>query len=148
MRSSLIEVFVSFFVSQSKSENSILEEEQCEHVDMNNELLDPLEWSVRKIIPIPKKYYFETGHYGVSFRTKLWHRSIQAMGLALNGIEKIGGFVANTLGLTSSRYDDVLAYMTEEELEQARQKAWLEQEQRNAHSLQQKQKNALKIDVV
>jgi hypothetical protein len=127
---------------QTRNSSDVPEEEQCEQVDMNDDNLDPLEWSIRKIIPIPKKYYFETGNYNVPFRTKVWHRSVQAMGLALIGVEKIGGFFANALGLTSSRYDDVLAYMTNEELEQSRENARLEREKRKT------QQSRHKIDVV
>ena len=81
---------------------------------MNDHLMDPLEWTVRKTISIPKKYYWETGNYDVSFRTKTWHRSVQSMGIALRGAEKVGGFVASLLGLNNSRFDDVTAYMTDE----------------------------------
>mmetsp|Transcript_10934 Transcript_10934/g.20428 ORF Transcript_10934/g.20428 Transcript_10934/m.20428 type:complete len:176 (-) Transcript_10934:3061-3588(-) len=127
--------------------NDVPEEEQCQQVDMNDENLDPLEWSVRKMIPIPKKYYFETGNYDVPLRTKAWHRSVQVMGLALLGVEKIGGFFANVLGLTSSRYDDVLAYMTKEELEEARENARLDRQKRLAR-LEENEKNNYKIEVV
>jgi len=133
------------FLSYSK--NDVPEEEQCQQVDMNDENLDPLEWSVRKMIPIPKKYYFETGNYDVPLRTKAWHRSVQVMGLALLGVEKIGGFFANVLGLTSSRYDDVLAYMTKEELEEARENARLDRQKRLAR-LEENEKNNYKIEVV
>jgi hypothetical protein len=114
---------------------------------MNDENLDPLEWSIRKIIPIPKKYYFETGNYDVPFRTKAWHRSVQAMGLALHGVEKIGGFFASFLGLNSSRYDDVLAYMSKEELEQSRENARLDRERRKVR-FQEDRQSKYKIEVV
>jgi hypothetical protein len=103
---------------------------------MNDHLMDPLEWTVRKTIYIPKKYYWETGNYDVSFRTKTWHRSVQSMGIALRGAEKVGGFVAGLLGLNNSRFDDVTAYMTDEEWEVARENARRDKEKRKAYLAQ------------
>lgn len=118
-------------------------EEQCEEVDMNSAKMDPLEWTVRKVVSIPTQYYFETGNYGVSFRTKVWHRSIQLAGKSVKGAEAVGGFFAGLLGLTNSRYDDVLAYMSQEEIDAAREKARLEREKRREldreRELQEKQ---------
>ena len=55
---------------------------ELEVVDMNNELMDPLEWMTRKIISIPARYYWETNIDPtiLPFRLKLWHRSIGFMG--------------------------------------------------------------------
>ena len=37
-----------------------LEELQCEEVDMSDDMMDPMEWTVRKILPIPKVYFWES----------------------------------------------------------------------------------------
>jgi len=131
----------------SADTNTMPEEEQYDEVDMNDKNMDPLEWSVRKTVPIPKKYYFETGNYDVSFQTKAWHRTIQAMGMTLRGVENVGGFFAGILGLTNSRYDDVIAYMSEEELEQARETAKRDKEKRKAF-LKDKENQKSQINVV
>ena len=76
-------------VSQESGEECGCKELELElelvEVDMNHHLMDPLEWTVRKTISIPKMYYWETGNYDISFRTKVWHRSVQSMGMTLRG---------------------------------------------------------------
>lgn len=78
---------------------------------------------MRKTISIPKKYYWDTGNYDLSVRTKLWHRTIHALGCGLHTAESIGGFFANILGLNASRYAYVTDFMTEEEWEEAKRLA-------------------------
>ena len=123
------------------------EELQCEEVDMNDRMMDPLEWSVRKTIPIPKKYYWETGNYDVSAKTKAWHRTVQSLGIAVRGAEKVGGFFVSLLGLNNSRFDDVTAYMTDEEWEIAKENARKDKERRQAY-LREKEKQKSKLNVV
>lgn len=120
---------------------------QCEEVDMDNHLMDPLEWTVRKTIPIPKQYYWETENYDVSFRTKLWHRSIQSMGMALYGAERVGGFFANFLGLNSSRFEDVTAYMSEEDWELAKKNQRVDKQKRRKHLEVKEVKNS-RINII
>jgi hypothetical protein len=109
--------------------------------------MDPLEWTVRRTISIPKKYYWETGNYDVSIRTKAWHRSVQSLGMTLRGAEKVGGFFVSLLGLNASRYDDVTAYMTDEEWKEARENARKDKEKRQAY-LEEKEKQKSKSNVV
>jgi len=106
---------------------------QCEEVDLNDPKMDPLEWSVRKTISIPKIYYWETENYNVSFRTKVWHRCIQAAGMSLRGAERVGEVIANVLGVNASRFDDVTAFMTDEEWAQAEANAKRDKEKRQAY---------------
>ncbi len=83
-------------------------------------VLIQLEWTVRKIIPIPKAYYWETGKEDLSFRTKAWHQTVAFLGRTTKFIEGIGEAVANLTGLNSSRYDYVTSTMTEAQWAAAR----------------------------
>ena len=85
--------------------------------------MDPLEWSVRRVVSIPQKYYWETGNYAVGFRTKIWHRTVGTLGFTLRVAEKVGEVLANITGINSSRYDYVTSTMTDEEWELARKRA-------------------------
>ena len=100
-----------------------MEELQCEIVDMNDPTMDPLEWSVRRIIPIPKTYYWETGNYNISLKIKLWHRTIRSLGLTLKMAEKMGEVISNITGINSSRFAYITDHMTEEEWDEARKNA-------------------------
>lgn len=82
--------------------------------------MDPLEWSVRKFVPIPKAYYWETGNEDLALKIKIWHQVISRLGSALRAAEQIGETVANFTGLNSSTYDYVASTMTEEQWELAR----------------------------
>jgi len=96
---------------------------QLELVDMNDPDMDPMEWSVRHLVPIPKKYYWETNNLDLSLRTKLWHRTVSALGSALRCAECIGEIVANIVGLNSSSYDYVISTMTPDQWEASRRNA-------------------------
>lgn len=87
---------------------------------MNDPKMDPLEWFTRKVISIPKEYYWETGNYDVSARTKIWHRSIRTLGLTLKVAEKVGEVLANITGINNSRFNHITDHMNDEEWEQAR----------------------------
>jgi len=108
-------------LSSESSEQDLPEEEQCVTVDLQDPKMDPLEWTVRRVLPIPKKYYWETGNYQISTRTKMWHRAIGTLGFALKCAEKIGEVLANVSGINSSRYEDVTDFMNDEEWETARE---------------------------
>ena len=100
-----------------------LPEMQCEEVDMDDEMMDPMEWTVRKILPIPKKYFWEGGGENeekLSFRTKLWHRGVAIMGRGLRWAEFAGEVLSNVFGINSSRYQYVMDGMSEEDWERAR----------------------------
>ncbi len=90
---------------------------------MNDPKMDPLEWSCRKVISIPKAYYWQTGNYNVSVRTKLWHRTVGALGLSLRVAERIGEVLANITGLNSNRFNYITDHMSEEEWAAAKQRA-------------------------
>jgi hypothetical protein len=114
---------------------------------MDDKNMDPLEWSVRKTVPIPNQYYFDTGNYDVSLRTKAWHRSVQAAGITIRAVEAVGGFFAGMLGLTNSRYDDVISYMTEEEIKQSLASAKESKEKRRQY-LKEKEIQNSRINAV
>ena len=88
--------------------------------------MDPLEWMVRKVIPIPKVYYWdvvkeESEQQQLPLKLRAWHSSI-------SGFSKVGSWldrrvaqpIAKTFGLTDSRFDFVTDHMTEEDLAASR----------------------------
>lgn len=104
---------------------------ELEQVDMTNEDMDPLEWTARKFIPIPKKYYWEAEDVNSSQlpnRLILWHRSVAAMGSIVRFTDRIGTSLAGFFGFTSSPFDYVTSSMTEADWKLARRIA--EQKQR------------------
>ena len=110
---------------------------QNEEVDMNDPKMDGLEWMTRRVLPIPKAYYWETENYEVPTRIKAWHLTIRALGVTLNVAERVGGFLANAAGLNSSRYDYVTSTMTEEQWDVAKKNA-AEQKAKRQAFLEQK----------
>lgn len=136
------------------SEEATPIELQCEEVDMNDPCMDPLEWSVRKVIPIPKQYYWETSPTSpstsptterstpidtntLSKRTKLWHNTVYALGKTLHGAEAAGGVIASFLGINrASRFDYVTSTLTPEQWEQAEKNAQ-EQKKKRAEYLKE-----------
>lgn len=97
-----------------------------EEVDMNDELMDPFEWVTRKVIPIPKQYYWEDSEDApvdpkdLPIKLKLWHRSVAAGGSALRLVDRMGKPVTGFLGLSSSRFDYVTSTMSEQDWESSR----------------------------
>ena len=79
-----------------------------------------MEWAARKVIPMPRKYYWETGNEDLPTKTKAWHNTVYALGKATRFAESVGEVVANVLGLNQSRFEYVTSSMTEEEWEEAR----------------------------
>jgi hypothetical protein len=102
---------------------------ELEQVDMTTRetSMDPFEWTVRKLISIPKRYYWEVEDVDpeqLPIRLKLWHRSVAAMGTIVRFTDdRIGKPVAAFLGLTSSRFDYVTSTMTEADWEYSRRTA-------------------------
>jgi hypothetical protein len=95
-----------------------------EEIDMNDENLDMLEWTTRKLISIPKTYYWdhpEADPEKLPTKLKLWHRSVAAMGSVVRFTDRIGAPITNALGLTASRFDYVTSTMTERDWERSRQ---------------------------
>ena len=80
-------------------------------------------FQVRKTIPIPKAYYWETGNNDLSARTKAWHQVVGALGAVVRFTDRIGQPVVNATGLADSRFDYVTSNMTDEQWERARKSA-------------------------
>mmetsp|Transcript_27453 Transcript_27453/g.40317 ORF Transcript_27453/g.40317 Transcript_27453/m.40317 type:complete len:183 (-) Transcript_27453:364-912(-) len=96
---------------------------QLEQVDMDDPKMDALEWGVRKVVPIPKKYYWETGNYDLPLKTKAWHRLVGTGAAAVRFLDRIGQPVTEASGLTSSRFSYVTDTMTERQWEKAQDTA-------------------------
>lgn len=86
---------------------------------MNNEDMDMLEWLVRRWIPIPKQYYWETGGNGedLPWRTRTWHNFVGGGSRSVQFLERIGKPVTAATGLTDSRFGYVKETMSERQLE-------------------------------
>jgi uncharacterized membrane protein len=90
-------------------------------VDMTDEDMDPLEWSVRKLIPIPAHYYWDVIRSPseedlIRPAVKRWHRMIAAFDIAYRWTDRsIAQPLAATIGLTDSRFGHVADYMSEED---------------------------------
>ena len=97
---------------------------------MDDPDMDPLEWTTRKVLPIPKKYFWETGNDNLPLRTRMWHHSVYFLGKALYAAEYCGEVVAHMLGINESRYQYVMDSMDEKDWEKAnavnekREKEW------------------------
>ncbi|GMH50559.1 hypothetical protein TrRE_jg10225 [Triparma retinervis] len=84
----------------------------------------------KRILPIPKKYFWERKNPDdpdevdhtetLSFRTKLWHRSVAVLGKALYVAEYAGEIIAQVFGLNESRYQYVIDNMSEDDWAKAR----------------------------
>ena len=118
-------------------------EYQLHQVDLTNPNMDPLEYTFRRYVPIPKVYFWETAnesndyHQHLPFRVKLWHNTIYYLGVCLQKAESAGEMVANVFGLNSGEFDYVTSTMTEEQwnqsrrnMEQRREEGRLRQEER------------------
>jgi hypothetical protein len=109
---------------------------QVEEVDMNSETMDPFEWITRKLISIPKTYYWDTNvdPKELPFKLKVWHRSVGVMGSAVRLIDRMGQPVVGFLGLSSSRFDYVTSTMTDSDWENSRriveERAQLEEQEK------------------
>lgn len=85
--------------------------------------MDPLEYSVRSVVPMPREYYWNTGNFDIPVRTKVWHRTIAALGSIVRFFERTGEGVANVTGLNTSRFDYVTENMTDEQWERSKKNA-------------------------
>jgi hypothetical protein len=109
-------------------------------------LLDPLERTVRYLIPIPKYYYWDVLRQAsnenpesfsiadVPWSVRLWHDAIGSAdytGAWLN--QRLAQPIASWMGLTGPRFHEVLNSMTEEELQQSRNRI-LERKRRDAYN--------------
>jgi hypothetical protein len=97
---------------------------ELEEVDLTSDTMDPLEWTVRKLVSIPKTYYWELDDVdpeALPVRLKVWHRSVATMGTIVRVTDRVGLSVANFLGLTTSGpFDYVTNTMTERDWEISR----------------------------
>jgi hypothetical protein len=117
---------------------------QRQVVDMSDEDMDPIEWTVRKVIPIPAEYYWdvvsEEQHDQVPVRTKFWHRTISLLWGAHQWTERsVAKPLAGFLGLTDSRFDYVVDNMTDKEWEESRETVAARRAQGKKEELQSKQ---------
>lgn len=93
-------------------------------IDETDEMLDPIEWSFRKIVPIPDKYYWdvieEDQENEIPRNIKIWHKTIAGLEAVYNWTEKwIAKPVAGGLGLglTTSRFSYVTETMNQDDWE-------------------------------
>uniref|UniRef100_A0A7S1BCS2 Uncharacterized protein n=1 Tax=Corethron hystrix TaxID=216773 RepID=A0A7S1BCS2_9STRA len=107
-------------VVETEIVDNIPDEMRNVEVDMNDPNMDPLEWTVRKTVPIPKAYYWDTGNENIPKSTKAWHHTVNVLSKVLKVAERAGELVADISGLNSTQYDYVTANMTEEEWKEAK----------------------------
>lgn len=107
---------------------------------MNDEDMDVLEWTVRKIIPIPKKYYWEDPpNPNLPLRTKAWHKTVGALGSVVRFTDRVGKPIVESVE-RSSRFEYVTDHMTEEDWEAAKQTAEERRARREQKAVSQKQR--------
>jgi len=155
----------SFSIFNNTAIDTTPVEFQREEYKIDDPYMDPLEWTVKKIVPIPKAYYWtipekndpsssaedmshsneldndgegQTPRQSIPMKIKVWHNSICALAFAFHCAEKTGEFFANIMGLTKSRYDYVTSTMTEDEWELAKENADKKKEDRLEYMQQQK----------
>jgi hypothetical protein len=117
---------------------------QRQVVDMSDEDMDPIEWTVRKVIPIPAEFYWdvvpEEQHGQIPVRTKIWHKTIALLWGAHQWTERsVAKPLASALGLTDSRFDYVVDNMTDKEWEESRAMVAARRAQGKKEELQSKQ---------
>ena len=124
-------------------------------IDMEAEDLDPLEWAFRKVVPVPKYYYWdlqpkegETETAEVPRRIQLWHKAVYA---CTHGFRKVeDGFakpLARGVGLTTNRMNHVTMFMTDDDWNKSkRHVAELKQKQEEA-ALKRKEVDVETIDI-
>ena len=90
-------------------------------VDMNDETMDPLEWSFRKMVPIPEHFYWdvvssEEEQRCIPTRIRFWHRSLYTLSRVSQWTDDhIGQPLARTLGLHTPRSSDVTMFMSDDD---------------------------------
>mmetsp|Transcript_21808 Transcript_21808/g.62102 ORF Transcript_21808/g.62102 Transcript_21808/m.62102 type:complete len:214 (-) Transcript_21808:164-805(-) len=130
------------------SSNTMIPRELTElhEVDMDAEDMDPLEWTIRKLIPIPCQYYWENDRVTpqqVPLRLKMWHRVVGALDSGWKFLEgRVGTPLVNATGVTSSQFDYVTSTMSERDWEYSRTAVSRRKTRQNAdeRELQQNQK--------
>ncbi|GAX28606.1 hypothetical protein FisN_1Hu603 [Fistulifera solaris] len=95
--------------------------QQTQVVDMNAEDMDPLEWTFRKVVPIPEHYYWDVvsnkeDQAQIPARIRFWHRSLYALSCASQWTDDhIGQPLARSLGLHTPRMNDVTMFMSDDD---------------------------------
>lgn len=111
---------------QQKQQEELPIEYQLHETDLADPEMDPLEYTFRRYVPVPKAYFWDTASEANEFnqnlpiRVKWWHRTIYFLGECLKKAEAGGEVVANFLGLNSGPFDYVTDNMTEEEMARSR----------------------------
>jgi hypothetical protein len=115
-----------------------------------DELLDPIERTVRYLIPIPKHYYWDVvkslsgddqttiapTSIAIPWSIRIWHHTIascDAFGRVTN--DYVGQPLASLLGLTRPRFFEVIESMTAEEMDASARRVRARQE--DDHALRQ-----------
>jgi hypothetical protein len=114
-------------------------------VDDTSDEMNPLECVFRKLLPIPTTYYWEMEHHRSIAAVQIWHGVVATLGRLVNGMDAMGQSMAHALGITSSQYSYVMAYMTEEDWRRSREAArqrMSSQQQQLHQGQQQKEEDA------
>lgn len=128
----------------SSTEELVDKLSQLHTVDLTAEDMDPLEWTVRKVIPIPEHYYWDVvpdraTWVQIPTRIRLWHVSIHAFAAALHWTEqRVATPVAKSLGLLSPRVETVTMFMDEND--------WKKSQRIVADRLENSQQQELAVD--
>ncbi|KAL7469164.1 hypothetical protein ACHAXS_009434 [Conticribra weissflogii] len=137
----------------SPSELELPLEYQLHEVDLTDPDMDPLEYTFRRLVPIPKVYFWETAdqsnnhHESLPFKIKLWHNTIYYLSLCLRKAEAGGEIIANILGLNNSEFDYVMDAMTEEEWRMSRENVERRLEESRANREKKKEEEEVAKDV-
>jgi hypothetical protein len=126
-------------VNKNNASDKLPPEYQLHEVDLTNPDMDPLEYTFRRFVPIPKVYFWDTAdesnyfNQNLPLRVKLWHNSIYYLGLCLKKAEAAGEIVANILGLNSGEFDYVTNTMTEEQWSESRRNVEARRQESRRH---------------
>ena len=95
--------------------------------EVQDDMVDPIERTVRAIVPIPKYYYWDICNTDADIKEipktiQLWHSAIYSCNVIGQWTTKnVGLPIASALGLTSSRFHEVIDQMSPQELDESRQ---------------------------
>lgn len=100
----------------------LIERNILQRTPEQDEMLDPIERTVRYLVPIPKRYYWDvvTTRDHVPLSIRVWHQSIascETIGTWAN--DYIGQPLAAMLGLKRPRFFEVIESMTAEEFDES-----------------------------
>mmetsp|Transcript_502 Transcript_502/g.1003 ORF Transcript_502/g.1003 Transcript_502/m.1003 type:complete len:186 (+) Transcript_502:81-638(+) len=102
-------------------------------VDFSDEYMDPIEWSVRKVVPLPAVYFWDLlkdvpedvaqqiVQDKIPRKIRMWHRFIGTMDRAQHFVNDwVAQPIAGTLGITDARISYVTDTMTEEDMQKSK----------------------------